>query len=259
MEPAFMNNQRVIVTAGAAGIGREIARAFAANGAKVFVCDIDVKALDAFAEEINGLFTNVCDVSKREDIERMMTAAVSALGGLDVLVNNAGISGPTAPVEEMDPDQWEKVMQVDLTGTFNVTRTAIPHLKKSQAGVIINMSSVAGRFGYANRSPYCTAKWGIIGFTKTLSIELGKCGIRANAILPGAVDGPRIQKVFEGRAKASGKSLDEIKKEAMAVQSLKRLVDPKDIAALALFLASDAAKSISGQMLPIDNDMQQAS
>jgi NAD(P)-dependent dehydrogenase (short-subunit alcohol dehydrogenase family) len=176
-----------------------------------------------------------------------------------VLVNNAGISGPTAPVEEMDPEEWEKVMAVDLTGTFNVTRVAIPHLKKSEAGVIINMSSVAGRFGYANRSPYCTAKWGLIGFTKTLSIELGEHGIRANAILPGAVDGPRIQRVFEGRAKVSGKSLDQVKKEAMAVQSLKRMVDPKDIAALALFLASDAAKSISGQMLPIDNDMQQAS
>ena len=137
-----MNDQRVLVTAGAAGIGREIARAFAANGAKVFVCDIDVKMLDALAQEIKGLVTNVCDVSKRADIERMMAAAVSALGGLDVLVNNAGISGPTAPVEQMDPDQWEKVMQVDLTGTFNVTRLAIPHLKKSQAGVIINMSSV---------------------------------------------------------------------------------------------------------------------
>jgi NAD(P)-dependent dehydrogenase (short-subunit alcohol dehydrogenase family) len=159
----------------------------------------------------------------------------------------------------MDPDEWEKVMQVDLTGTFNVTRLAIPHLKRSQAGVIINMSSVAGRFGYANRSPYCTAKWGLIGFTKTLSIELGEYGIRANAILPGAVDGPRIQRVFEGRAKLSGKNMQQIKDEAMSVQSLKRLVDPKDIADLAVFLASDAAKSISGQMIPIDNDMQQAS
>jgi len=189
----------------------------------------------------------------------MVGEAIQSLGGLDVLVNNAGISGPTAPVEDMDPDEWEKVIQVDLNGTFNVTRLAIPHLKKSKAGVIINMSSVAGRFGYANRSPYCTTKWGIIGFTKTLSIELGEHGIRANAILPGAVDGPRIQRVFEGRAEQSGKSLDEIKEEAMAVQSIKRLVDPRDIAALAVFLASDAAKSISGQMLPIDNDMQQAS
>jgi NAD(P)-dependent dehydrogenase (short-subunit alcohol dehydrogenase family) len=200
----------------------------------------------------------VCDVSKRADIERMVAQCMQALGGLDVLVNNAGIAGPTAPVENMDPDEWEKVMRVDLTGTFNATRLAIPHLK-SQAGVIINMSSVAGRFGYANRSPYCTAKWGLIGFTKTLSIELGEYGIRANAILPGAVDGPRIQREFEGRAKASGMTMEQIKKEAMSVQSLKRLVDPKDIAALAVFLASDAAKSISGQMMPIDNDMQQAS
>jgi len=254
-----MNNQRVLVTAGAAGIGREIVRAFAAGGATVFVCDIDAEGLRALAEEIEELKTGVCDVSSRNDIERMVGEAVQALGGLDVLVNNAGISGPTAPVEDMDPDEWEKVIQVDLNGTFNVTRLAIPHLKKSKAGVIINMSSVAGRFGYANRSPYCTTKWGIIGFTKTLSIELGEHGIRANAILPGAVDGPRIQRVFEGRAKQSSKSLDEIEQEAMAVQSIKRLVDPRDIAALAVFLASDAAKSISGQMLPIDNDMQQAS
>jgi NAD(P)-dependent dehydrogenase (short-subunit alcohol dehydrogenase family) len=108
-------------------------------------------------------------------------------------------------------------MLVDLTGTFNVTRLAIPHLKKSRAGVIINMSSVAGRFGYANRSPYCTAKWGLIGFTKTLSIELGGHGIRVNAILPGAVDGPRIQRVFDGRAEVSGRPVEEIKAKAVAV------------------------------------------
>jgi NAD(P)-dependent dehydrogenase (short-subunit alcohol dehydrogenase family) len=251
--------QRVLVTAGASGIGREIVRAFSANGASVFVCDIDQDALQELTGEIAGVKTGLCNVSKRKDIEQMMDVCVQALDGLDVLINNAGIAGPTAPVEKMDPDEWEKVMAVDLTGTFNVTRMAIPHLKKSQAGVIVNMSSVAGRFGYANRSPYCTAKWGLIGFTKTLSIELGAYGIRANAILPGAVDGPRIQRVFEGRAKTSGKSLDEVKKEAMSIQSLQRMVDPKDIAALAVFLASDAAKSISGQMLPIDNDMQQAS
>jgi NAD(P)-dependent dehydrogenase (short-subunit alcohol dehydrogenase family) len=121
------------------------------------------------------------------------------------------------------------------------------------------MASVAGRFGYANRSAYSATKWGVVGFTKTLSIELGQYGIRANAILPGAVEGERIQKVFEGRAEASGQSVEEIKKEAMAAQSIKRLVDPRDIAALAVFLASDAGKSISGQMLPIDNDMQKAS
>ncbi len=250
--------QRVLITAGGSGIGKEIARAFIDSGAKVCVCDIDKAALEAAAKDIPGLVTKVCDVSKRREIEHLVTETVDSLGGLDVLVNNAGISGPTAPVEEVDPDAWEKVMQVDLTGTFNVTRLAIPHLKKSSAGVIINMSSVAGRFGYANRSPYCTAKWGLIGFTKTLSIELGPYGIRANAILPGAVSGERIEKVFEFRALATHKSLDEVRQESMAAQSLKRLVDPKDIAALAVFLASDTAKSISGQMLPIDNDMQTA-
>jgi NAD(P)-dependent dehydrogenase (short-subunit alcohol dehydrogenase family) len=251
--------QRVLVTAGASGIGREIARAFALNGAKVFVCDIDSNALEALAKEIDGMLTAVCDISKPDDIDRMVSLAVSALGGLDVLVNNAGISGPTAPVEQIPPDDWEKVVQVNLNGTFHVTRLAISHLKKSPAGVIIIMSSVAGRFGYANRSPYSTTKWGLIGFTKTLSIELGRFNIRANAILPGAVEGPRIDRVIEGRAKVTGRSVDEERESALSTQSLKRFVDPKDIAALAVFLASDAAKSISGQMIPIDNDAQMAS
>jgi NAD(P)-dependent dehydrogenase (short-subunit alcohol dehydrogenase family) len=251
--------QRVLVTAGASGIGREIARAFRESGAAVFVCDIDAKALDVLKQEIPGVATDVCDVSKRQDIERTVRAAVAALGGLDVLVNNAGISGPTAPVEDMNPDDWEKVVQVNLNGTFNVTRLAIPHLKKSSAGVIINMSSIAGRFGYADRSPYSTTKWGLIGFTKTLSIELGEFGIRANAILPGAVAGARIERVLEGRAKVSGRSVEDERESAMSIQSIKRFVDPRDIAALAVFLASDAGKSISGQMLPIDNDSQKAS
>jgi len=251
--------QRVLVTAGASGIGREIVRAFGANGAKVFVCDIDSTALKALAMEVDGLLTAVCDISRPDDIDRMVSLAVSALGGLDVLVNNAGISGPTAPVELIPPDEWEKVVQVNLNGTFHVTRLAIPHLKKSSAGVIIIMSSVAGRFGYADRSPYSTTKWGLIGFMKTLSIELGRFNIRANAILPGAVEGPRIDRVLEGRAKVTGRSVDEERESALSTQSLKRFVDPKDIAALAVFLASDAAKSISGQMIPIDNDAQMAS
>jgi NAD(P)-dependent dehydrogenase (short-subunit alcohol dehydrogenase family) len=251
--------QRVLITAGAGGIGREIARAFAANGAKVFVCDIDAEGLETLAQETEDLTTTLCDVSKREDIERMVTSAIESLGGLDVLVNNAGISGPTTPVDKMDPDDWNKVVQVNLSGTFNVTRLAIPHLKKSPAGVIIIISSAAGRFGYANRSPYSATKWGLIGFTKTLSIELGEYGIRANAILPGAVEGPRLQRVFEDRAKVSGQSIEEVKDAAMAIQSIKRFVDPRDIAALAVFLASDSAKSISGALLPIDNDMQKVS
>ncbi len=250
--------QKVLITAGAAGIGREFARAFAATGAKVFVCDIDTGSLEALAKEIPGLAARPCDMSQRAAIERMVPDAVAALGGLDVLINNAGIAGLTLPVADYPPDDWDKVIAVNLTAMFDVTRLAIPHLKKSPAGCIINMASIAGRFGFANRSPYAATKWGVIGFTKTLAIELGECGIRANAIAPGAVEGDRIVRVFRGRAQISGRSLEEVKAAAMAEQSIKAMIDPKDIAQLAVFLASDAAKSISGQVIPIDNDRQRA-
>jgi len=250
--------QRVLITAGAAGIGREFARACAATGARVFVCVIDEPALAAIAKDIRGLIAKRYDMARRAEIEAMVPDAVGQLGGLDVLINNAGISGMTLPVVDYPPDDWDKVVAVNLTAMFDVTRLAIPHLKQSQAGVIINMSSVAGRFGFKNRSPYAATKWGVIGFTKTLAIELGQWGIRANAIAPGAVMGDRIERVFAGRAQISGKSVTDVRAEAMAEQSIKAMIDPKDIAALAVFLASDAAKSISGQVLPIDNDRQRA-
>jgi NAD(P)-dependent dehydrogenase (short-subunit alcohol dehydrogenase family) len=250
--------QRVLITAGASGIGREFARAFSANGAKVFVCDIDDTALGAIVKEIPGLIAKRCDMSKRAEIERMVPEAVAALGGLDVLINNAGIAGLTLPVEQYPPDDWDKVIAVNLTAMFDMARLAIPHLKLSTAGCIINMSSIAGRHGFANRSPYAATKWGVIGLTKTLAMELGPHGIRANAIAPGAVEGDRIVRVFQGRAQISGRSMEEVKKDAFAAQSIDGFIDPKDIAQLAVFLASDAAKSISGQVVPIDNDRQKA-
>jgi NAD(P)-dependent dehydrogenase (short-subunit alcohol dehydrogenase family) len=246
--------QKVLVTAGAGGIGLDISRAFAASGAQVFVVDIDAAGLESLARESANIQCSPCDLANRAQIERMVPDAVAKLGGLDVLINNAGIAGPTGPVEGLDPDAWEGVMQVNLNCTFNVTRLAIPHLKKSKAASIINMSSAAGRFGYANRSAYSTSKWGLIGFTKTLSLELGGSGIRVNAILPGAVAGQRVDRVLEGRAQISGRTVEQERTAALGMQSIKRFVEPAEIAALALFLASDAGKSISGQMLPIDND-----
>ena len=167
-----------------------------------------------------------CDMSRRADIERMVPDAVARLGGLDVLINNAGISGMTLPVADYPPDDWDKVVAVNLTAMFDVTRLAIPHLKLSKAGVIINMSSVAGRFGFANRSPYAATKWAVIGFTKTLAMELGEWGIRANAIAPGAVEGDRIERVFAGRAQISGRSVEEVRAAAMAEQSIKAMIKP---------------------------------
>ncbi|WP_321786996.1 SDR family oxidoreductase [Paraburkholderia sp. J94] len=250
---------RVLVTAGAGGIGRAITEAFVAAGASVHICDIDEAALQQIQAQLPGVTTSVCDIADRASATRMVADAASALGGLDVLINNAGIAGPTASVADMDPDAWEAVLRLNLTGTFTVTQHAIPYLKQSRAGVILIMSSLAGRFGYPNRSPYATTKWGLIGFTKTLSRELGEFGIRVNAILPGAVEGPRIQQVLAGRASASGRTVAQEEAAALANQSIKHFVDPAEIGALAVFLASDAGRSISGQMIPVDGDSQSAS
>jgi NAD(P)-dependent dehydrogenase (short-subunit alcohol dehydrogenase family) len=250
--------KKVLVTAGASGIGLAIARAFHAAGARVYICDIDVAALARVAGELPGLITRSCNVGDRAHVTAMVADAAQKLGGIDVLVNNAGIGGPTKSVQELDPADWDAVVQVNLTGTFDVTHNAIPHLIRAKSGVIINMASAAGRFGYPNRSPYAATKWALIGFTKTLAMELGEHGIRVNAIAPGAVAGERAERVFQGRAQVSGRSVEEEKRIGLASQSLKELVDPNDIAQLAVFLASDAGKSISGQVLPIDGDMQRS-
>ncbi len=188
----------------------------------------------------------------------MVASAAESLGGIDVLVNNAGIPGATAAAEDVDMDDWERVVGVNLNGTFNATRLAIPHLKKSAAGSIIILSSVAGRYGYRHRAAYSTTKWGLIGLTKTLSIELGAYGIRVNALMPGAVAGPRLTRVLEGRAKKSGQSIEAVTEAALGSQSIKEFVDPRDVAALAVFIASPNGRMISGAMLPIDGDMQTA-
>jgi NAD(P)-dependent dehydrogenase (short-subunit alcohol dehydrogenase family) len=250
--------KRVLITAGGSGIGREIALGFARAGARVAVIDMEVAALASLSAQIEGLVSDACDLGDLAQIEAIVPRVMAALGGLDVLVNNVGVAGPTAPVESYDPSEWDRVMRVNLGATFNVTRLAIPHLRKSGAGCIINMSSAAGRLGYPLRSAYAASKWGIIGFTKTLAMELGESGIRANAILPGPVAGERMEKVLQGRASTSGRSVSEERTSALRNQSLKYFTEASEVAALALFLASDAARSISGQALPIDGDLHRS-
>ena len=246
--------QRVLVTAGAGGIGLAIARAFVANGALVHLADVNADAVQQVTGQNAAISGSVGDISKPADLDTLFNDVQSQLGGLDVLINNAGIAGATAPVVDYPIDTWNAVVGVNLTGTFMVTQRAIPLLKESPAGAIIVMSSLAGRFGYPNRVAYSTTKWGLVGFTKTLSMELGPFGITANSIHPGAVAGARIQAVFEGRARASGRTVQEEIDLAMANQSVKKFVDPADIAALAVFLAGPHARTISGQMFPIDGD-----
>jgi NAD(P)-dependent dehydrogenase (short-subunit alcohol dehydrogenase family) len=250
--------QRVLITAGAGGIGLAIARAFAAAGAKVHVADVDAAAVAAVTADQAGISGSVADVSDPEAVERLFDDVRSNLGGLDVLVNNAGIAGPTAPVGEYDADAFAAVLRVNLQGTFLVTQRAVPLLAEAGAGSIITMSSLAGRFGYPNRIGYSTTKWGLVGFAKTLAMELGPLGITSNTVHPGAVEGPRLRGVFQGRAAVSGRTVEEEIDGALANQSVRRFIDPADIAALVLFLAGPHARTISGQVFPIDGDSKAA-
>lgn len=250
--------QRVLVTAGAGGIGLVIARAFAAEGNKVHIADIDAQAVEASVADNPGFTASVGDVSSPDDVDAMMADVQSNLGGLDCLVSNAGIAGPTAPVEEYDPKAWAAVVNVNLNGSFEVVRKAVPLRKANDRGSIIVMSSLAGRFGYPNRIAYSTTKWGLVGFTKTLSLELGPHNITVNSIHPGGVKGPRLDKVFEGRAEVSGRTVEEERESALANQAIKEFTDPEDIAALAVFLTSPAARTISGQQFSIDGDSKAA-
>lgn len=246
---------RVLVTGGAAGIGLAVAKRFVAGGARVLACDVDEATLNKALDDVPGLLGLRCDVSVVADIEALFAALDHQLGGLDVLVNNVGIGGPTLPADQLASEDWQRVLDINLTGTFEVTRRAIPLLKQS-AGTIINMSSAAGRYGYPNRIAYATTKWGLIGFTKTLAMELGVHDITANAILPGAVGGERFDRVIAGRADISGRSIEEETALGLASQSLKRIVPPEHVADLAHFLTTPAGRSMSGAALAIDCDLQ---
>lgn len=247
---------RVLVTAGAGGIGLEIVRAFVREGARVHVCDVDRPALDAMAANDPGVTRSIGDVSSRNDVARVFDDALVALGGLDVLVNNAGIAGPTGRVEEINPEDWDHCLDICITGQFNCARLAIPHLKTSRNASIVNLSSVAGRAGFALRSPYAAAKWAVVGFTKSLSRELGEFGIRVNAILPGVVAGDRQRRVLEAKAQQLGKSYAEMEATAFAYMSLKEYITPGQLADQIVFLCSPRGRTISGQAISIDGDLQ---
>ena len=250
---------RVLVTAGGAGIGRDIAQIFALHGARVHICDIDPAALEACAREQPDIGRSLADVSRPEDVDRLFADVQRGLGGLDVLINNAGIAGPTAKVEDIHPAQWERCIAVDLNGMFYCTRLAMPMLKangRERGGSVINLSSVAGRLGFGMRTPYAAAKWGVVGFTKSLAVEAGPEGIRVNCIQPGNVEGERIDRVIEAKAQALGVSLEQQRQSLLDTTSLRTFVSAQDIASMALFLATEAGKHISGQALSVCGDMQ---
>jgi len=247
---------RVLVTAGAAGIGRAIADTFVEHGARVHVCDVDEAALAEAKRALPAVTQTVADVAKLADVDRLFADVKRALSGLDVLVNNAGIAGPTARVEDIKPEDWERCIAVDLTGMFYCTRLAMPMIKAAGGGSIINLSSAAGRLGFPMRTPYSAAKWGVVGFTKSLAIEAGPDQVRVNCIQPGAVAGDRINRVIDAKARALRIPFDEMSDRLLEPVSLHTFVSAQDIANMALFLASDAGKHITGQALAVCGDVQ---
>jgi NAD(P)-dependent dehydrogenase (short-subunit alcohol dehydrogenase family) len=247
---------RVLVTAGAAGIGRAIADRFADEGSQVYVCDVSEEALEACRVARPAYGASLCDVADEAQVERLFEDALDRMGGLDVLVNNAGIAGPTAGIDRIDPDEWRRTIDVNLNGQFYCARLAVPHLKAAGNGAIVCISSVAGRLGYAYRTPYAATKWAIVGLVASLARELGPDGIRANAILPGVVEGPRIERVISARAEQVGVGYDEMLQEYLGKVSLRRMVTATDIANMAWFLCSDQGANISGQALSVCGNVE---
>jgi NAD(P)-dependent dehydrogenase (short-subunit alcohol dehydrogenase family) len=247
---------RALVTAGASGIGWSIASALHAAGAKVHICDASSSAIANAQQAIPEITASLADVTVVEEVDNVFADVRDALGGLDVLVNNAGIAGPTAAVEHITTDDWRRTLDVNITGQFLCVRRAVPLLKQSGEGVIINMSSAAGRLGYAMRTPYAVSKWAVVGLTRSLAIELGPSGIRVNAILPGIVEGPRMEKVIRDRANAQGLTYDEMEKQYLSQISLRRMVSASDVAEMVLFLCSKGGRNISGQSLGVCGNLE---
>ncbi len=254
-----MTDGRVaLVTAGASGIGRVIAERLAGDGIAVHICDIDETAIADCLAANPGITASHADVSSVEQVDAVFSDLARHHERLDILVNNAGISGPTAPVEEIDPADWDRTIAVDLSGAFYVTRKAAPLLRAAR-GSIINIASNAALFGVPLRSPYAASKWALIGLTKTWAMELGPDGVRVNAICPGSVKGPRIDGVIERDAALRGMPPEAIREVYLRQSSMRVFAEAEDVAAMVLYLCSDAGKNISGQSIAIDGHTENLS
>ncbi len=249
--PVDLANKRVVVTAGAAGIGRVIAEGFLSAGARVHVCDIDPASVRSIAEEAPAISSDVTDVSDPSAVDRMFRQVREAFGGLDILVNNAGIAGPTAGIEDIAPDALRETFAVDLESMFHCARRAVPMMKDNGGGHVINLGSIAGRLSFAMRTPYSAAKWGVVGFTKSLALELGRDRIRVNAILPGHVNTPRFRGVAARRAATLGVSSEEMERRFLAPVAMGETVEREDIANMALYLCSSFGSAITGQAISV--------
>lgn len=251
-----LKGARVVVTAGAQGIGLAIARRFVDLGADVHICDVDERALKAAQESLPGLSASRTNVSDESQVLAMFEALGARWGALDVLVNNAGVSGPTSRLEDTTLDAWRNTLDVNLTGTFLCARSAVPLLRAAGGGAIVNISSVAGRLGFSLRSPYSASKFGLAGLTQTWAMELGPANIRVNSVLPGVVSGDRVERIIAARAEAGRVSNDAMREQLVEKVSLRRMTRPEDVANQVAFLCSAEGAMISGQSISVCGNVE---
>lgn len=249
-----IDGKRVLITGAASGIGLVMAKTFMDAGARVHVCDVDQGAIDRALASLPGLSASKTDVSSEGDVEKLFADVKRELGGLDCLINNAGSAGPTAAVEDVQLEDWDRCMAVCMTSQFLCTREAVPMLKEAGRGSIVNISSAAGRYGFAMRTPYAAAKFAVIGFTKSISIELGKHDINVNAIQPGLVAGDRQERVIAAKAAARGIDPEQQRAELLRHVSMGRFVTPQEISNMALYLCSEEGHGVSGQAISVCGD-----
>lgn len=243
---------RVLITGGASGIGRRFAERFAETGARIAVCDADAQAAEELSVAHPEILTRTTDVTNEAQMQAFLDEVEAAWGGVDVVCANAGTGGPAGRIEDMSYADWQACVAVNLHGTFLTCRWAARVMRVQGSGLILITSSTAGLFGYPLRSPYATAKWGLVGLTKTLAMELGPAGVRVNAIAPGAVEGDRMERVLANESAATGRDIEELRASYVENVSLKSWVSADDLADMALFLASPAASKISGQVMAVD-------
>lgn len=250
-EQSYWPQKRVLITAGAAGIGLAIAESFHNAGASVWLCDIADDRLAEATVKLPGVGAMRCDVADPEQVDAFVNAATTAMGGLDFVINNAGIAGPAASVESISTDDWLRTHAVNVNGQFFVARATVPHLKRNGWGAMVCMASVAGKFAFPLRSPYASSKAAVISLARCLSVELGPHKIRVNAIAPGVVNGERIRRVFSDRAGTRGISYEEMEQIALRAVSLKTAVEPEEIASLVMYLCAPTGRAITGQVMSI--------
>jgi len=247
-----LSKQTVLISGGASGIGQRIAERFLAQDDSVHICDASQQHVDAFLKSNPGATATLANVGDRSQVDAVFADLLRLHGGLDLLINNAGIAGPVGPVENLDEDGWDECLQINLSGTFYMTRRAIPLLRKSSRGSVINIASTAALMGCPQRSPYVASKWAQIGLTKTWAMELGPEGIRVNAVCPTSVDGPRIEKVIQQEAEQRGVSSESVREVYLRQTSMRSFASADEVADTVLFLASDQASRISGQAISVD-------